>query len=111
MIGVVKSQADRCREEAGAQARDFLDSRLLEDRPRLCLDATCSTVHQGRRIMPAFEIVEVVVSNTDGRSQVLGMDTSPPKGVPKRATSGQRRGNRVVLRNRDVGTAQQFPSD
>ena len=73
---VSKSQVSRLCEEIDARVQVFLDRPIEGDRPYLWIDATYLKVRQAGRIVSVAVTVAVGV-NTDGRREVLGMDTGP----------------------------------
>src|ERR1700758_844190 len=75
MSGISKSQVSRLCEEIDERGKTFLDLPIEGDWPYLWIDATYVKVRQNGRIVSVAVIVAVGV-NSDGRREVLGMDTA-----------------------------------
>src|SRR6188508_619860 len=77
MSGISKSQVSRLCEEIDGKVKVFLERPIEGDWPYLWIDATYLKVRRGGRIVSVAVIIAVGV-NTDGRREVLGMETSRP---------------------------------
>jgi putative transposase len=78
MSGISKSQVRRLCGEIDDKVKAFLARPIEGDWPNLWIDATYVKVRQDGRIVSITVIVAVGV-NSDGRREVLGMDTGPPE--------------------------------
>jgi transposase-like protein len=76
MSGISKSQVSRLCEEIDGRVKTFLERPVEGDWPYLWIDATYVKVRQNGRIVSVAAIIAVGV-NSDGRSEVLGMDIGP----------------------------------
>jgi transposase-like protein len=74
MTGISKSQVSRLCGEIDDKVKAFLNRLIEGDWPYLWLDATYVKVRQQGRIVSVAVIVAVAV-NTDGRREVLGLET------------------------------------
>ena len=81
MTGISKSQVSRLCSEIDDKIGAFLDRPLEGDWPYLWLDATYVKVRQNGRIVSVAVIVAVAV-NSDGRREVLGRRSAPPRPRP-----------------------------
>ena len=77
MSGISKSQVSRLCMEIDEKVKAFLDRPIEGDWPYLWIDATYVKVRSNGRI------VSVAVGvNSDGRREVLGMTSGPPRPRP-----------------------------
>ena len=76
MTGISKSQVSRLCEEIDEKVKAFLSRPIEGDWPYLWVDATYVKARESGRIVSAAVIVAVGV-NSDGRREVLGMDSGP----------------------------------
>ena len=74
MSGISKSQVSRLCEEIDEKVKAFLTRPIEGDWPYLWIDATYVKMRQNGRIVSVAVIIAVGV-NSDGRREVLGMDT------------------------------------
>lgn len=74
MSGISKSQVCRLCEEIDEKVKAFLDRPIEGEWPYLWIDATDLKVQRGGRVVSVAVIIAVGV-NTDGRREVLGMET------------------------------------
>ena len=81
MTGISKSQVSRLCTEIDDKIAAFLDRPLEGDWPYLWLDATYVKVRVTGRIVSVAVIVAVAV-NSDGRREVLGLRSAPPRPRP-----------------------------
>jgi putative transposase len=81
MSGISKSQVSRLCEEIDGKVKAFLDRPIEGDWPYLWIDATYLKVRRGGRIVSVAVIIAVGV-NTDGRREVLGMETGTSEAEP-----------------------------
>jgi transposase-like protein len=81
MTGISKSQVSRLCLEIDDKIRAFLNRPLEGDWPYLWLDATYLKVRENGRIISVAVIVAVAV-NSDGRREVLGWRSAPPRPRP-----------------------------
>lgn len=81
MSGISKSQVSRLCEEIDGKVKAFLDRPIEGDWPYLWIDATYLKVRRGGRIVSVAVIIAVGV-NTDGRREVLGMETGTSEADP-----------------------------
>lgn len=82
MSGISKSQLSRLCGEIDEKVKAFLARPIEGDWPYLWIDATYVKVRQNGRIVSVAVIVAVGV-NSDGRREVLGWTSAPPK--PRRS--------------------------
>ena len=75
MSGISKSQVSRLCEEIDGKVKAFLDRPIEGDWPYLWIDATHLKVRRGGRII-------AVGVNTDGRREVLGLETGTSEAEP-----------------------------
>ena len=81
MSGISKSQVSRLCGEIDGKVKAFLDRPIKGDWPYLWIDATYLKVRRGGRIVSVAVIIAVGV-NTDGRREVLGMETGTSEAEP-----------------------------
>ena len=81
MTGISKSQVSRLCEEIDDRVKTFLDRPIEGEWPYLWLDATYVTVRQASRVVSVAVIIAVGV-NSDGRREVLGMDSGASEAEP-----------------------------
>jgi transposase-like protein len=74
--GVSKSQVSRLCAEIDERVNAFLERPIEGEWPYLWIDATYIKCRSGGRILSTAVIIAVAV-NTDGRREVLGIDTGP----------------------------------
>jgi transposase-like protein len=78
MSGISKSQVSRLCEEIDDKVKAFLERPIEGDWPYLWIDATYLKVRRGGCIVSVAVIIAVGVK-TDGRSEVLGMESAHPR--------------------------------
>ncbi len=76
MSGISKSQVSRLCEEIDDRVKAFLERPLEGDWPYLWIDATYVKVRQSGRVV-SVAIIVAVGANSDGRREILGIDTGP----------------------------------
>lgn len=81
MTGISKSQVSRLCEEIDERVDAFLGRPIEGDWPYLWIDATYVKVRQSGRIVSVATIIAVAV-NTEGRREVLGLQTMPSEAEP-----------------------------
>ena len=86
LSGISKSTVSKLCKEIDERVRDFLDRPIDGDWPYLWLDATYLKVRQGGRIVSVAAIVAVAV-NTDGRREIIGLGSAPPRRRPSGPSS------------------------
>src|SRR6476469_9680560 len=82
MSGISKSQVSRLCEEIDGKVKAFLERPIEGDWPYIWIDATYLKVRRGGRIVSVAVIIAVGV-NSDGRREVLGMESAPRR--PRRS--------------------------
>ena len=81
MSGISKSQVSRLCEDMDGKAKAFLNRPLEGDWRYLWIDASYLKVRRGGRIVSVAVIIAIGV-NTDGRREVLGLETGTSEAEP-----------------------------